>query len=360
MKTCFVISPIGEENSDTRKEADQVFNYIIRPAARRYRKELDVKRADHMASPGSITNQVIKMLCDSEIIIAELTGWNPNVMHELAIRHVVNKPTILILSNKESRIPFDLQNERTVRYDTTDLATGTKSADALEAHIEYCLSATDETVWSPSYLNDIVNPQLSDTKRHKKSVSSAQLSPTEISAVTQEMERALAQARELKSLVQNEIAALEQAYKVGETVRENLAGRLHSFEDMFNRSDAELAERLARTTAAIRASTHDAERILSGMSTGVSNVLKQNASEVERTLLSVSAEVARNFVGTADEISTGLSRHADKVTQIVNEAFDRAIRRVGDALASHIIDAAKRIAENTEGITGDRSANARR
>ena len=36
---------------------------------------------------------------------------------------------------------------------------------------------------------------------------------------------------------------------------------------------------------AIRSSAHDAERTLSGMSTGVSNVLKQNASEVERTLL---------------------------------------------------------------------------
>jgi hypothetical protein len=39
------------------------------------------------------------------------------------------------------------------------------------------------------------------------------------------------------------------------------------------------------------------------MSTGVNNVLKQNASEVERTLLGVSAEVARDFVGKADEIA---------------------------------------------------------
>ncbi len=42
------------------------------------------------------------------------------------------------------------------------------------------------------------------------------------------------------------------------------------------------------------------------MSTGVSNVLKQNATEVERTLLGVSAEVARNFVGKAEEITTAV------------------------------------------------------
>ena len=46
------------------------------------------------------------------------------------------------------------------------------------------------------------------------------------------------------------------------------------------------------------------------MSTGVSNVLKQNANDVERTLLGVSAEVARNFVGKADEISTAAHARA--------------------------------------------------
>ena len=55
------------------------------------------------------------------------------------------------------------------------------------------------------------------------------------------------------------------------------------------------------------------------MSTGVSNVLKQNASEVERTLLAVSAEVARTFVGKADEISTAVSQRAADMTKIVDE-----------------------------------------
>ena len=55
------------------------------------------------------------------------------------------------------------------------------------------------------------------------------------------------------------------------------------------------------------------------MSTGVSNVLKQNAGEVERTLLAVSAEVARNFVGKAEEISTAVSQRAAEMTYIVDE-----------------------------------------
>src|SRR4029077_7830383 len=56
-----------------------------------------------------------------------------------------------------------------------------------------------------------------------------------------------------------------------------------------------------------------------GISTGVSNVLKQNATEVERTLLGVSAEVARNFVGKADEITAAVSARAAEMTKIVDE-----------------------------------------
>ena len=55
------------------------------------------------------------------------------------------------------------------------------------------------------------------------------------------------------------------------------------------------------------------------MSTGVSNVLKQNATEVERTLLGVSAEVARNFVGKADEITTAVSTRAAEMTRILDD-----------------------------------------
>ena len=60
------------------------------------------------------------------------------------------------------------------------------------------------------------------------------------------------------------------------------------------------------------------ERTLTGVSTGVSNVLKQNANDVERTLLGVSAEVARNFVGKVDEISAAVSGRAAEMTEILD------------------------------------------
>ena len=54
------------------------------------------------------------------------------------------------------------------------------------------------------------------------------------------------------------------------------------------------------------------------MSSGVTNVLKQNATDVERTLLGVSAEVARNFVGKADEINQQVSQRAAEMTKVLD------------------------------------------
>lgn len=55
-KKCFVISPIGADGSDTRKDADDVFEYIIKPAM----EECDIEpfRSDHLDKPGKISEQV--------------------------------------------------------------------------------------------------------------------------------------------------------------------------------------------------------------------------------------------------------------------------------------------------------------
>ena len=57
-KTCFVISPIGDPDSDTRKRADQVLKHVIRPAVSTCGYK--AVRADEIDKPGIITSQVIQ------------------------------------------------------------------------------------------------------------------------------------------------------------------------------------------------------------------------------------------------------------------------------------------------------------
>jgi hypothetical protein len=50
------------------------------------------------------------------MVIADLTGWNPNVFYELALRHVVRKPIVQLIQYGE-RIPFDVAQNRTIEVD---------------------------------------------------------------------------------------------------------------------------------------------------------------------------------------------------------------------------------------------------
>lgn len=131
--TCFVISPIGSPESATRERADHVFEYVIEEALRDF--EYTPIRADHIAEPGIITNDVIEYIVESPLVIADLTGSNANVFYELAIRHAYEKPTIQIIEEGEE-IPFDLASTRTIVFDHSDVESVSAAKDAIIDQIE--------------------------------------------------------------------------------------------------------------------------------------------------------------------------------------------------------------------------------
>ncbi|HFJ9493185.1 hypothetical protein P4K71_05870 [Bacillus cereus] len=120
-KTCFIITPIGDDQSDIRRAADGVIDAVIIPALVYMGLDEDnIKVAHRMPSPGSINKQVITSVLECDLAIANLTNLNPNVMYELAIRHAARKPVIQICQ-KGTRLPFDITEERTIFY-TNDMA----------------------------------------------------------------------------------------------------------------------------------------------------------------------------------------------------------------------------------------------
>jgi hypothetical protein len=117
-KKCFVISPIGEGGSEMRERSDKVLEHIIKPPVEECGYEC--MRADEISEPGIITSQIIQHLIDDDLVVADLTGRNPNVYYELAVRHVVRKPIVQVIQAGES-IPFDVAGTRTIHVDHRDL-----------------------------------------------------------------------------------------------------------------------------------------------------------------------------------------------------------------------------------------------
>lgn len=83
MKKCFVVSPIGDPGSQIRKNADQLYQHIIKPVCEKC--GFVAERVDEFNTSGSITQEILDALNDYDLVIEDLTGHNPNVFLKLDI-----------------------------------------------------------------------------------------------------------------------------------------------------------------------------------------------------------------------------------------------------------------------------------
>ena len=119
-KNCFVIGPIGDVGSDTRRHADWLLRGIIQPVfTNHFDEEFIVERSDQISAPGSISSQIINRLHTSELVIADMSLENANAFYELGIRHMKRLPTIHMYSDGQA-IPFDVKPFRAIPFKYRD------------------------------------------------------------------------------------------------------------------------------------------------------------------------------------------------------------------------------------------------
>jgi len=111
-KKCFVITPIGNDDSEIRRHIDGIIDQAIVPAIE---DKYEIEVAHRKYEIGSINDRVIRSVYESDLVIANLTNLNPNVMFELAIRYSFGKPAIVI-AEKTTKLPFDITDENTIFY----------------------------------------------------------------------------------------------------------------------------------------------------------------------------------------------------------------------------------------------------
>ncbi|MFJ5608158.1 hypothetical protein ACIQCJ_01990 [Streptomyces sp. NPDC093221] len=118
--SCFVIGPIGDRHTQAgspEREAFErhvrIFEKVILPACAKF--SMDAIRADRISHAGDINEQICRHVLQDDLVIADVTGGNPNVMYELGLRHVTGKPTIHI--GEHGQLPFDIAPIRTIQYD---------------------------------------------------------------------------------------------------------------------------------------------------------------------------------------------------------------------------------------------------
>ncbi|HPJ81888.1 MAG TPA: hypothetical protein PL103_06690 [Saccharofermentans sp.] len=138
-KSCFFITPIGNPETETRRATEGLIESVLSPIC----KELDLELcvAHKVNNPGSITVDVIQRLLHSDMVIANLSTLNPNVMYELAVRHATRLPVVCIAENG-TKLPFDLSDERTLFFEN-DMHGVVDLRKALRPTVEAALSTSN-------------------------------------------------------------------------------------------------------------------------------------------------------------------------------------------------------------------------
>jgi hypothetical protein len=114
----FVIMPFSEHWSDGTYA-------LIRRAVGRIDAPdgaLRLYRADEIAEPGQITQQVKVAIGSAHVVIADITHVNPNVMWELGYADGLGK-TIVIFNQDPQSSPFDMVDRRQVAYNLSPADT---------------------------------------------------------------------------------------------------------------------------------------------------------------------------------------------------------------------------------------------
>jgi hypothetical protein len=108
-KTCFVLMPF-------REGLREIYTDVYVPVCQQ--NNIRCWRVDEIARPGSITRDIVEGILDADLILADLTGRNPNVFYELGISHATGNKTIMTAQSRDD-VPFDIASYRVIFYDHT-------------------------------------------------------------------------------------------------------------------------------------------------------------------------------------------------------------------------------------------------
>ncbi len=117
-KKCFVIMPFSETDSAAEEKWTKIFEHIIKPAVEDSGVGYECKR--YSLGRANIIKDILEDLNRAQVVIADLTDSNPNVLWELGVRHTLKRRTILISQDRKF-LPSDLKDYPIIVYDQTKI-----------------------------------------------------------------------------------------------------------------------------------------------------------------------------------------------------------------------------------------------
>lgn len=189
---CFVICPFGGWN-------DRYYEDVYSPAVEG--AGLRPRRADDLYRPSAIVHDIWALVKKSRVMLADVTGKNPNVFYELGLAHALGKPVVIVTKSMDD-VPFDLRALRVIEFNVEDPEWSEILEGKIKQSIGEVLASPEEAV-PPAFLKE------------KKVSSQPSVTPgrKDILRLQQEMDRLRAEVRS-KGHVSEIISGPEEATSI--------------------------------------------------------------------------------------------------------------------------------------------------
>lgn len=105
-------------------------------------------RADELFTTGSVVEQIWEQIEKSKVLLADLTGKNPNVFYELGLAHAACKPVVFTAGQLED-VPFDLRHLRVIVYDVREPNWATKLHENITEYLKNAKTDPEKSIPQP-------------------------------------------------------------------------------------------------------------------------------------------------------------------------------------------------------------------
>jgi hypothetical protein len=145
-KSCFIIMPITTPSGYLeRYHGDEhhfmnVMNYLFVPAILSANMEpvLPIARGAEM-----ILREIIGHLATADMVLCDMSIFNPNVFFELGVRVSFNKPVCLVKDDKSPEIPFDVAPINHHKYSSNPIWKNKEEIEGLSKHISESVKSSE-------------------------------------------------------------------------------------------------------------------------------------------------------------------------------------------------------------------------
>lgn len=169
-KICFVVMGFGvktDHSTGRNLDLDKTYANIIKPAV----EEAGLKclRADEIRHSGIIDLPMYKYLLNADVVIADLSTYNPNAFYELGVRHALRPYKTIAIAEYELKYPFDISHTVIRQYEHLGKDIGYSEVIRFRQELQLAISEilTQPQIDSPIYtfLNGLRPPLLEEPEK---------------------------------------------------------------------------------------------------------------------------------------------------------------------------------------------------